>query len=307
MKILNKLQFIALYLLGFLIIGAASVITGKIGFGSFKDIMFYVKNLLKYLSIILIVVATVMAMIDNFKETNPEYKMCNDKISSFVSETYVPSLFNNFLNYCNPKRKANQHIYNVKKKLHKLEVRTERKEKIFNRSMKRTSYFDRPKYVKLKARYDYQLSDEYIANELPKKFVKYDRLSIGVILSGFYSTVELENPNDFVTKNKTARILKDKVPSMLVSFAFSSMISSLLINFRFDASAFLDILGSVLTLIYNTFVTIKYAENYCNEVTLNDIRFRKGTIVDYERWLIREANKATPTTVLGEGEHIITQ
>ena len=63
MNIFRKVQYILIYVVGFILIGATSLISGDIGWSGFKDWKFYTDTGLTYMAIICIIVATLFKIL----------------------------------------------------------------------------------------------------------------------------------------------------------------------------------------------------------------------------------------------------
>ena len=122
MRFIDKLQYITLFFLSFIIIGAASVITGDIGLNLFKEPSFYLNQLLTYAAIMCVTFAVLYAYLDKFKETDEEYLANMTYIKDFaLSKNNVPSILSRFLEKTNRHRKIKQFEHNIKKALFKLD------------------------------------------------------------------------------------------------------------------------------------------------------------------------------------------
>ena len=53
----------------------------------------------------------------------------------------------------------------------------------------------------------------------------------------------------------------------------------------------LSIFVKCITLLFQAFTTIRYANEWNQTVTLKDIRFRRGIISEYNIWLTQEFKK----------------
>lgn len=294
MKWFKKAQYIILYLLGFGLIGITSLITGDVGFVGWRDARFYIDTILTYMAIICIIIATVLKIVDQFKETNKEYIDSNNKIQKFAETSYIPSLFTKYADHANEKRKLKQYLFNIKLKIYELEKKSSEEDLHIwvngTSEMKANNTF-----CKKRAFLEQQLTDTYIKKYLPTMYVEYDRITSSVILGGYYSKADANNANEYITKNQAKKMMLDNLPRLLYGFAFTALTSSLILNIAFNPNAVIAILTKTLVLCYQTFLTIRYANNWNEEVTLKDIRFRKGVINEYETWLKQQYAKQQET------------
>lgn len=302
MKWLSKLQYIALYLLSLLIIGAASILTGDIGIDILKEPSYYIEQIVTYAAIICVTFATLYNYIDNFKSTNEEFLSNEKYISEFATgKENVPSIFQRFLDPFNRKRKIKQFKYDIRMKLYALE--NKRKYKILGpRVYDEYDYYiwnhgteeekSKNAYCLRRKQLELQLTDEYIETHIDIMVLTYDRVTANVILGGYFQDSDKFSPNEFITKNPNKKVLKYKLPQLLYSFAITFLMSSLVFDsFKFDFTSIINLITKILILIWNCYTTIRYASTFTKTVTLKDSRFRKGVIVEYRKWLQQEAAK----------------
>lgn len=302
MKLATKLQYIFLYLLSFIIIGASTILTGRVGIDILKDPSYYINQGLTWAAILCVTFATLFAYIDKFKETNAEFLSNEKYISDFASSKQnVPSIVSRFLEPFNRKRKVRQFRYNIHKKLYKLENRKKFlffgprvfKDKdfyIWNHGTNEEKLNN--KYCSARLRLEEQLSESYIEENIDKLFVKYDKVTTNILFGGFYQNRDNDSPNDFITKHQASKIARYKIPQLLYSFALTFLLSSLVFdNFAFNATNIINLSIKIMVLLWNCYTTLRYAETFSYTVTLKDSRFRKGIILEYEKWLQQEATK----------------
>ena len=315
MKLFDRISYILLYLLGFAIIGLASLIDPDLGFKELNWAII-VDNALTYLAIICIIIATLLTVIDRFTSTDEEYLASAKAIKDFASSPdYVPSIFSRFTAYINYNRKRKQHEFNVKKKLTALEASASDKDfTIWNFGTDEEKLNNN--YCIKRSSLEHQLTDAWIKKNLNLINIKYDKVTSSIILSGVYSKKENNSPNEFITKNKSAKVAQEKLPQLLISFSVTLLTSSLILNFEFNSSAVLSLITKTAVLCWNTFMTIRYANSWKLEVTLKDIRWRRGILTEYNKWLKEEVDRIKQenaknikniTTALGEDEKINTQ
>lgn len=315
MRIFDKISYILLYLLGFTIIGLASLIDPNLGFKQLSWAII-VDNALTYLAIICIIIATLLNVIDRFKSTDEEYLSSEKAIKDFASSPdYVPSIFSRFTAYMNYNRKRKQHEFNIKKKLTILEASaSDRDFTIWNFGTDEEKQNNN--YCIKRATLEYQITDEWERKNLHLLDLNYDKVTSSIVLSGVYSKRDNNSPNEFITKNKPAKVAREKLPQLLISFAVTLLTSSLVLNFLFSSSAILSLVTKAAVLCWNTFMTIRYANTWKLEVTLKDIRWRRGILTEYNKWLkeevekVKEQNSKNVKTIaasLGEDEKVNTQ
>lgn len=307
MKIFNRLSYIFLYLLGFIIIGVTSFITGDIGLDSFKDASYYIDNLLTYVAIICIIVATLLKIIDDFEKTNVEYLECQTTISEFArGKTFVPSILSKYCEILNIKRKEKQFIHNLRKEFWKIDkYATDQDFHIWNHGTEEEKLNN--EYCRKRKIIEEKLTREWLDKNLPLMRVEYDKITSGLILGGYFSDEENSQANEFITKHKAKRVAKDKLSTLLLSFGISSFASCLVLNFEFTASGMINVIVKCLILCWHTFMTIRYANDWTIQVTLKDIRFRKGLIQEYEKWIIQEVKAQEEAKQLEESKQELSK
>ena len=302
MKLINKLQYIFLFFLSFVIVGAAAVITGDIGFNIFKEASFYINQLLTDAAILCVTFATLYAYLDKFKETDVEYLSNIEYIRVFATgKNNIPSILSRFLEAMNRKRKIKQFQHNLRKELYLLEnkrkfkwfgpkIYTEKDYYIWNHGTieekKANEYCSKRMFI------EEQLATEFIEKNIDIKFIKYDKITSEIILGGFYKDGDNNKPNEFITKHPEARVAKHKIPQMLFSFSLMFFLSSLVFgDIVINTNTIINFCIKVLVLVWNSYTSLRFAKDFAQSVTLKDTRFRKGIILEYEKWLQQEAAK----------------
>lgn len=302
MRLINKLQYIFLFFLSFVIVGAAAVITGDVGFNIFKDISFYINQLLTDAAILCVTFATLYAYLDKFKETDIEYLSNIEYIRTFATgKTNIPSILSRFLESINRKRKIKQFEFNLRRQLYLLEnkrkfkwvgprVYTEQDYYIWNHGT--TEEKQANEYCRKRLLIEDQLRKDFIEKNIDIKLIKYDKITSEIILGGFYKDSSKYGPNDFITKHPEAKVAKQKIPQLLTSFAVMFFLSSLVFGeITFNTNTIINFCIKVLVLVWNSYTSLRFAKDFSQSVTLKDTRFRKGIILEYEKWLQQEAAK----------------
>lgn len=310
MKIIERLQIVLLFLISFLIVGGASLFTADMGWELLKEGYFYLNQLITDVAIICVTFGSVYLYLDWFKENNEEYKDCIQYINNFASgETNIPSILLRFLAGFNRKRKIAQYKYLIGLKLSKLDYivfnfwlfkikklrYSEEEMHIWNKGTEEQKA--KSKYCRKRKMYEEQLDDKLIDETIDTTPVKYDRITIGTLLSEYYTDDEEAGPNEFIEKHENAQIVKYRMPKLFFSFGFTFLLSSIIFDaIIFNSSGLMSLTIKIFTLLFNMWSSTMYAKKHANKITLHDARFRKGVLMEYDKWLHQEANKITSTT-----------
>ena len=287
MNFFKKAQYIIIYVLGFILIGATSLMSSNFGWKGFADLTFYVDVGLTYAALICVILATLLKIIDDFKLKDKEYLDSDKKIKDFAMKTYIPSIFSKYCDHTNKNRKLKQYVHNIKHKIYTLEKKASEEDLavwVNGTQQEREAN----KYCKRRLLLEKQLTDTYIKANIDTTKVRYDKISTSVILGGYYAKDENKYVNDFVTKSKGWKATRENLPRILFGFAITSFASSIAVSFTFNTTQIIPIIVKCFTLIFQAFMTIRYANEWNQTVTLKDIRFRKGIISEYESWVIQE-------------------
>jgi hypothetical protein len=287
MGIFKRIQYILIYVCGFVLIGVTSLISNEIGWRGFQDWKFYVDTGLTYMAIICIIVATLLKIIDDFKVKDKEYLEADKAIKDFATKTYRPSIFSRFCDHTNKKRKLKQYVHDIKRKIYLLESKASDEDlSVWVNGTKEDK--EKNEYCKKRLNLEKQLTDDYIKKNIDTTKVAYDKISSAIALGGYYSKEDNKYANEFITKNKSGKMAREQAPHLLFGFAMTCFSSSLIISFAFDASSIIPILVKCITLLFQAYTTIRYANEWNQTVTLKDIRFRKGVITEYNNWIKQE-------------------
>lgn len=315
MKIIERLQIILLFLVSFLIVGGASLFTADMSLDMFKDGYFYVNQIITDSAILCVTFGSVYLYLDWFKENNAEYKACITYIDAFAAgATNIPSILLKFLEGFNRKRKIAQYKFNVGLKISKLDYivinllffkikkfrYTEEEMHIWNKGTDEQKA--NSEYCRKRKMYEEQLDEELIENTIDTTPVKYDRVTIGTLLSEYYSDDEDAGPNEFVEKHENVQIVKYRIPKLLFSFGFTFLLSSIIFDaIVFNSAGLMSLTIKIFTLLFNMWSSTMYAKKHSLKITLHDARFRKGVLMEYDKWLKQEASK--PKSIEGGLQH----
>ena len=310
-KIFEKLQYIALFILSLVLIVGVDIITADIGWEMIKDPTFYISNIFVCIALLMITFGTIYMYLDWFKDNNETYIVCRDKIVEFANgETNIPSILNRFLEALNRKRKINQYKFNIRIKLHRLEnnrkwyaylpivrlfvkqktIYSEEEMHLWNHGTEEEKA--KSEYCRKRKMYEEQLDPKLIEKIIDNEMVAYDKVTSDTILSEYYNKQNKAAANDFITKDESGRIIRFRLPRLILSFGLVFLVTSLVLDgFKFNWLALITITTKILSIVWNTYTSYRYAKKHAVSVTLHDAIFRKSTIIEYEKWLVEEADK----------------
>lgn len=311
LSIIEKLQFVAILVFSLFLIAGVDLMTADLGWELITDPYFYISNIVSATALLLITFGTVYLVIDNLKATSELYIQSKEKINAFaISKRNIPSILSKFLEQLNRKRKITQYEHNIIIKLYNLENKrkwysyipvvkwfvknpfyyTEEEMHVWNYGTEEEK--QKSAYCRKRKMYEDQLNPELIKKIIDVKHVKYDKVTTATILNDAYSKGLDVQVNDFITKNETGEIIKYKVPMLLLSFGFTFLITSLVLDgFEINFMAFITISTKLVTIVWNIFTSYRYAKKHFNNITLHDILFRCSIIEEYDKWLVETAAK----------------
>jgi len=147
-------------------------------------------------------------------------------------------------------------------------------------------------YCRKRKMYEEQLDPKLIEQIIDIKYVKYDKITSAVILNEYYSKGNDAQVNEFITKNETYQIARYRVPLLILSFGFTFLLTSLVLDsIRLNWIALITISAKLLTIAWNVFTSYRYAKKHFTTITLHDALFRRSIIAEYDKWLGQEAAK----------------
>lgn len=303
MKIIERLQIVFLFLLSFMLVGGATLFTADLGWEILKDAYFYIAQLITDTAIICVTFGSVYLYLDWFKENNKEYIDCIQYIEQFAgSNDNIPSILLKFLSLFNRKRKIAQYKYNIGVKISKLDYIvinlllfkikklrfSEEEIHLWNKGTEEEKA--KSKYCRKRKMYEEQLDDNLIEKTIDTTPVKYDRVTIGTLLSEYYTDDETAGPNEFIEKHESAKIIRFRLPKLFFSFGFTFILSSIIFDaLVFNSAGIMALAIKCFILLFNMWSSTMYAKKHANKITLHDARFRKGIIMEYNKWLVQEA------------------
>lgn len=312
LKAIEKIQFVAIILLSLVLIAGVDLITAQVGWNLITDPYFYISNLVTDIALLLITFGTVYLVIDVLKENDDTYKKAKAEIDSFaVSKDNIPSILAKYLETSNRKRKINQYRYDILVKLYKLENQKKWYAyiPIVKWFVKNPSYYSeeemhiwnygteeqkaKSEYCRKKKMYEEQLNDELIDKIIDTKYVKYDKITLSILLNEYYNKGNDAQVNDYVTKNESGQIARFRIPTLVLSFGFTFLLTSLVLDsVNLNWIAFITIASKLLAIVWNVFTSYRYAKKHFKNITLHDVLFRRSVISEYQKWLKEQAEEA---------------
>lgn len=311
LKAAEKLQFAALILFSLILLAGVDLITADIGWESITDPYFYISNVITDVALLFITFGTVYLVIDVLKEKNEAYKAAKKEVDDFaVSKRNIPSVLSRFLEKLNRKRKINQYEYNILVKLYKLENQkkwyaylpviswfvknpnyyTEEEMHIWNFGTEEEKA--KSQYCRKRKMYEEQLNKDLIEKIIDIKYVRYDKITSATLLSDYYSKGDDTQVNDFITKDETGQIARFRIPTLVLSFGLTFLMTSLILDsVNWNWIALITISSKLLAISWNIFTSYRYAKKHFNKITLHDMLFRRSIIAEYDKWLDQEAEE----------------
>lgn len=292
-KFYKRTQYTILYIISLVLIGITSLIdkNSGINFENLRNFTWYVDQIVTSFAIITTVLATVYMIVDNYKQTDKEYLALESDIKMFANQDYVPTHFVRYLEVINYRRKKAQFEFNIKKKLYFLEKKaTDKDWSIWvsgTESQKKYNY-----YCRKRNKFEERLSETWLEKNLKFVFVKYDKITSSLILGGHFSKEDNDSPNDFITKHTESKVVRDKLPTLILGIAITSITSSIVVTLLFNEGALLSVATKFFVLLFQVYNSIKYANEWNEKITLKDIRFRKAISQEYKVWLKQQVIKA---------------
>lgn len=289
MRLFTKIQYYLLFAIGFIMAGLTSFIVGDVKLANLQNASYYISTLLTYVAFLCIVASTVLKKVDDFTATDEEYITLDKGIRHFAMNTYRPTAFSKFLAKLNLDRKKRQFHYDTTKALQLLDDTATDKERAImvigtEEEKRNCDYcYKREAYIK-------QLDPDWIDSNVAFLSVKYDKVTYDIILGGFY-TKNKDGVNPFITKNKALKMVRDRAPGMLLSFAVMTFVSAMVLDIAYSPNAVLQLIVKMMALLWNLYTALRYADQWIQTVTLKDIRFRHGIVAEYNAWVINEYNE----------------
>jgi hypothetical protein len=270
---------------------ASAVLNAQFGIKD-KGLGYIFENVLNVVGITMITFGIIYEKIRHFIQKDSQYAIFGSILFK-RSQQYRPTIWAQFIIPFNEKRKCNAYKQKLIKKEHDLDKKTTSSKLLMwikmtpEEQLKGTFKDD---FLIKKQQFLLQ-NDEWIKKNINSLFVKYDEINYSVIFGGFLERKKTFQQNDFITKNKTTKIVIDNMPRILLSTGVFALISSLILQFDFSATFYYLAAVKIVVSFWSTYLAWVYAENYNQQVTLKDIAFRAGVAEEYNAFICREIEK----------------
>lgn len=277
---LNQLLIALLILMGALVAGITDYIQAGFNFNVFTKPSFWVNIVTTNIGMLCIILAILLSKVDRFKLENDTYNSIYDDINKFYIVEYVPAIFRKFSAERNRKSKIATYKHNINKKYTRLKPSPKSLE-IYKTGTEIEK--SKNKYCIKTQYYNSLLDEQFINDTIDKRYVKYNSISEGLIFSGVQPKDDKEN---YVTKHKAFKVFKDLLPKFTLSFGTTLLLSSIIPDVAdgITIAMILKTCSKVFNMCMQIYFAINYANSYCEEVVLHDIRFRKDIISEYRIW-----------------------
>jgi len=263
-----------------------------------RSFAFYLENILSIFGLTLTIFGVVFMNIDEYKLRNAEYLYAYDQIMLFIKEEYRPTVWTRFIRLFNRRRLVNQFKFNTRLELHQLEQTAQIDDQLLFEEGKDKDKKEN-EYCKQRSLLELKLTDEWIEKNIEKIGTRFDEVNIDTVVSGYFPKEKNRQfANDYITKNKELKIAKDRMPSLLVTSGVFMFLSSFIISFEFSASVYALFLIKTFAILWNVYVSIRYAETFNKEVTLKDIMFQYGVVLEYRAYVKKELGQGSEENVI---------
>lgn len=277
---LNQLLIALLILTGAIVAGATDYIQADFDFSIFYKPAFWVNIITTNVGVVCIILAILLTKIDRFKLEDIAYTDARDYITDFYNNRFIPRLFRKFSAERNKNSKILAYKNNINKKYSKLKPSAKSLSIYKNGTIEQKN---KNRYCKKVNYYNHLLDPTFINDTIDKKYIKYNAISESLVFSG----VQLNNDKeDYVTKYKAIKIIKDLLPKFALSLGTTLLLSSILPDLAdgITTAMIIKTCSKIFNMCMQIYFAINYSNRYCEEVVLHDIRFRKNIISEYNMW-----------------------
>lgn len=300
-KFFKKLIWFLMLFSGAAVMIVSSAFVGAEPGAKLRSAAFYIENIISIFGLTLTIFGVVFMNIDEYKLKNEEYTFAYSQIMLFIKEEYRPTVWTKFIRLFNRKRLINQFIFDTKLELHNLEINADVNDQILYEEKGRDKEKKENEYCKQRSFLELKLTEEWIEKNVDKVSVNFDQVNIDTVVSGYFPKAKgRQLVNDYVTKNKELKIAKDRMPSLLITSGVFMLISSFIISFEFNATVYTLFLIKLFAILWNIYISIRYAEDFNKEVTLKDIMFQYGVVLEYRAYVKKELGQGSEENVVND-------
>lgn len=294
MTLLKKIMWASLLSSGVLIMIISSALLDARGNIEDKGLEYLIENLLSVTSLIMITFGVLYWYIDDFKLKDARFKQAMSTLEVFMRQEYRPAVWTKFRIKKNKERKKLQFEEVLRVEFHNLEkTATEDDFLLWEKGVceRDTDTKETNTYCKKRQVLELKSTDAWLDKNLNSINVDYDEIDIDVIVSGEYFPKKkkgIRQVNDFVTKNKNFKIIRSRVPMILLGTGMIMFITSIWIDLEFSANVVANIAFKIMAIAWNVFVTIRFSDQWNLQVTLKDAMFQAGIVQEYRTYVKKE-------------------
>jgi hypothetical protein len=289
---LKSIMLWVLWLLGIsIMVIASAVLNARFGVIE-KGMAFIFESVLNVVGVTMITFGIIFERIRRFVYEDERYKTFSDIVFN-RSKQYRPTIWAQFVIPFNEERKIKAYRKRIIKQEHALDAKVS-EEKIlawlkYTPKQQLEDTFDDPYFIK---KQQFLIKNEkWIKEHINSLYVKYDEVNYGVIFGGYLDRTTSIDDNDFITKGKTLKIIRENMPRILLSSGVFVLLSSLVLQFELSATFYYLALVKIVVSFWSTYLAWIYTDNYNQEVTLKDIAFRAGVAEEYNTFICKQIEK----------------
>jgi hypothetical protein len=268
----------------------------------FNYSFWYLKTIIHIISTVLVFYSVFNFLLVRKKKTDKKYLDLNDQVNTLVDTKLDPVTFEPWVEHqFNYPRKVQQHLSNVKYKLHKLDRHTNYKIRIL---YKQNPDDDRcEKYKHHKEELLYYSSQEYIDTYVHDIRIPGYRHIYPTFITGGYNVIGHAIDSYSLLKSDSRRLGEDSIRKVLVATVLTVLIAVLLtltVVTSLDKPWYwvlINIITTLLPLFIQIPMAFDYCEKYMEEQVMTNLISRRNIAFLYLAYMEKEAaNNATTNT-----------
>lgn len=297
MDLFKKILWASLFLMG----GGMMVISSALVNAEFDIVertqAYIIENILSVTALTLMTIGIIYWLVEEFKKKNEDYLSAMGHVTSFIKEKYRPTIWTRFAIKLNKERKIKQYEEVLRVDLHHLESAASQSDILLwdeglcdrtKEHWKLNTYCQQRTYI------EKRLDSKWLETNIHTVEVNFDEVTVDVVISGEYFPKKLgkvRQVNDFVTKGKSFKLIRSRIPMIIFGTAMIMFITSIVMNFDWTISTFVTIGFKILAMTWNAIISVKFSEDWNNNVTLNDAMFQAGIAQEYDYYIKDELKK----------------